>query len=425
MPGGRRAEPLACRIDGRYSAAVVSVSPPLPWTRRLWRALPRSARRAAAGQVAAMLAPHPDAVPPTTMPGLAVAGELDRESGLGEGARLMLQAAASAGYQVYPLCLTDRAAPLPPPGVPVVVHANAPHFAAALLGLPHALVRGRLVIGYWAWDLPVAPAGWRVGLDFVHEIWVPSRFTERALAPLAAAALGGARKLRRIPHPAAVRPPCPSPLGRKEFGFEPETVVVLTCFSLASSFERKNPLGTIAAFRAAFGDRADRLLVIKVTGAHSFPADLARLRTALSACNNIRLDTRLLPAADVHAMMACADIVLSLHRAEGFGLVPAEAMLLGKPVIATSWSGNMDYMTAASAALVGYRLIRAVDPRGVFTAPGAMWAEPNQNEAVAQLRRLANDPAARAALGAAAAVHARRVLGAEMLEHALAELTAA
>ena len=375
--------------------------------------------------MAAALAPRPTPIPPDATAGVAIAGELDRGSGLGEGARLMLQAAAILGHDVYPIRLGDRAAPLPPPGVPLIVHANAPQLAAALLGLPRALVRNRRVIGYWAWDLPVVPAGWRVGLGFVHDVWVPSRFTERALGPLVTQAPGGARTLRRVAHPVALHPPRPSALGRADFGFAPDTIVVLTCFSLASSFERKNPLGTIAAFRTAFADRADRLLVIKITDAEHFPADLARLRDAIDGHDNIRLDTRLLPAADVHAMMACADIVLSLHRSEGFGLVPAEAMLLGRPVIATGWSGNMDYMTASSAALVGYRLIRAVDPRGVFAAPGAMWAEPNHNEAVAQLRRLAGDPAARAALGAAAAAHAGRVLDASALEHALADLTAA
>ena len=69
--------------------------------------------------------------------------------------------------------------------------------------------------------------------------------------------------------------------------------------------------------------------------------------------------------------------MLSLHRSEGFGLVPAEAMLLGRAVVATGWSGNMDFMDADSAALVGYRLVPARDPRGVFEAPGADWAEPD------------------------------------------------
>jgi glycosyltransferase involved in cell wall biosynthesis len=346
-------------------------------------------------------------------PGLAVAGELARASGLGEGARLMLAAARQLGVATYSYTIGDREAALPPPGVPLVVHVNGPHMAAALLGLPRRLVEGRRVIGYWAWDLPVVPESWRSGLRFVHEVWVPSQFTRAALEPL----LGG--RLRCVPHPVAAQPIRPSVLTRADFGFPPGTVVVLVNFSLASSFERKNPLGMIAAFRAAFGDRPDRLMVIKLGDAAHFADDFDRLRKTVDASSNIRIDTRPLPTADLHAMTQAADIVLSLHRAEGFGLVPAEAMLLGRPIIATGWSGNMDYMDADSAALVGYRLVPAIDPRGVFTAPGAVWAEPDQACAIAHLRRLADDPAERAALGATGAAQARAQLGAAPLRRAI------
>ena len=129
-----------------------------------------------------------------------------------------------------------------------------------------------------------------------------------------------------------------------------------------------------------------------------------------------------MPAADSHALTACADIVLSLHRSEGFGLVPAEAMLLGRPVVATAWSGNMDFMDDSSAALVGYHLTPARDPRGVFEAPGAMWAEPDIAEAAGHLTRLAGDPAARATLAERGQVRAFERLGDGALRQALGGL---
>ena len=104
---------------------------------------------------------------------------------------------------------------------------------------------------------------------------------------------------------------------------------------------------------------------------------------------------------------------------EGFGLVPAEAMLLGRAVVATNWSGNTDFMDDATAALVPYRLVPAVDPRGVFQAAGAVWAEADGGAAAAQLRRLADDPEGRQALGARAQAAVRRLLGPDALAAAL------
>lgn len=158
--------------------------------------------------------------------------------------------------------------------------------------------------------------------------------------------------------------------------------------------------------------------MLKIGNPGHFPNDLARI-TAAAEAPNIRLETRTLPQADSHALTAAADIVLSLHRSEGFGLVPAEAMFLGKPVIATGWSGNLEFMDTHSAALVGYRLIPAHDPRQVYEVPGAVWAEADLTDAAAQLRRLADDAGERKALGARARVAVMARLNADKLADAV------
>jgi glycosyltransferase involved in cell wall biosynthesis len=310
----------------------------------------------------------------------------------------------------------DRAAGNGPlQGAPLVLHINAPQLPLALLRLPRGLIRGRRVIGYWAWELPTIPSDWRAGLPFVHEVWVPSRFTQAALEPL----LPG--RVRVVPHAVAAAPPSPSALDRAAFGLPSDAVVVLVSFSLASSFARKNPLGAIGAFRMAFGTRPDRVLVLKVGNADHDADGFAQLRQAADA-PNIRIETRSLPSADRHALTRAADIVLSLHRSEGFGLVPAEAMLLERPVIATNWSGNTDFMNEESAGLVGYRLVPARDPRGVFQAPGAVWAEPDLGQAAELLRQLADDPVRRAELGARGRAMALARLGPDGLAAALGTL---
>jgi glycosyltransferase involved in cell wall biosynthesis len=304
----------------------------------------------------------------------------------------------------------------PSPGVALVIHANAPMLPLVLLHLGRRWTARRRLIGYWAWELPSIPGDWRPGAGCVHEAWAPSRFTAQALEAL----LPG--RVRVVPHAIATNPPRPAALGREAFGLPAHAVVVLVSFNLASSFERKNPLGAIAAFRAAFGDRSDRLLVLKVTHVDHAPADFARLRDAAAGSANIRFETRIMPAAESHALTVASDIVLSLHRSEGFGLVPAEAMLLARPVIATGWSGNMDYMDDSCAALVDVDLVPARDPRRVYDVPGAVWAEPHIGEAVAHLRRLADDAEARTALGQRGRAMANSRLGAAGLEAALRDV---
>jgi glycosyltransferase involved in cell wall biosynthesis len=396
---------------------------------RLWRLLPASGRRALFARGTALLAPRPDRPPPPPSGGLAIVGELSRASGLGEAARLMAVALDGMGVANWALDVGDRLPggtatgrrmDAPPAGAPLLVHVNAPSLPWALLQLPRAVMRGRRVIAYWAWELPVVPDDWRLALPFVHEIWVLSQFTADAIATILPPRSGIA--LRVVPIPVAVAPPRPSAMDRAAFGLPADAVVVLVSFNIASSFARKNPLAAIAAFRQAFGDRPDRVLVLKVGHTDFFPDDLAVLTEAAGGAANIRFETRTLPTADTHALTACADIVLSLHRSEGFGLVPAEAMLLGRPVIATGWSGNMEFMDADSAALVDFTLIPAHDPRGVFEAPGAVWADPDTAHAASLLVRLADDPAERAALGARGRAMALRRLGDGALRDAVQAL---
>jgi glycosyltransferase involved in cell wall biosynthesis len=191
-------------------------------------------------------------------------------------------------------------------------------------------------------------------------------------------------------------------------------------FNLSSSMARKNPLGAIAAFRAAFGDSEGHMFVLKLSGTEDYQKDLALIREVIGDAPNIRLMTQTLPEARLRGLIAAADIVLSLHRSEGFGLIPATAMLLERPVVATGWSGNLDFMSAESAALVPYRLIPAVDPRGTYQLRGAAWAEPDFDDSVAWLRRLAGSAGLRASMGVAAKAYATEKLGAAPLLEALA-----
>jgi len=132
--------------------------------------------------------------------------------------------------------------------------------------------------------------------------------------------------------------------------------------------------------------------------------------------------TDTLPPDASLALTATSDIVLSLHRSEGFGLVAAEGMLLGKPVIATDWSATTEFMDASSTALIRFRLVSAEDERGIYAVSGAEWAEADLGHAAAWLRRLADDPDLRRTLGDAARAAALERLGTASLAQAVSDL---
>jgi glycosyltransferase involved in cell wall biosynthesis len=165
-----------------------------------------------------------------------------------------------------------------------------------------------------------------------------------------------------------------------------------------SVFERKNPLGLLEVFRAAFGGASNCHLVMKVNHAEQRPAEMRRIREAAGGLPVTIID-RTLDRNHVTALMQTCDCLVSLHRSEGFGLALAEAMYLSKPVIATAYSGNLDFTRPDNAFLVDYDLARI--PAGCEPYDeGLWWAQPNLEHAVSQLQSVVNAPEVRRARAA-------------------------
>lgn len=282
----------------------------------------------------------------------------------------------------------------------VILHVNSPFVPLASWHLGRCLLRGKYIVGYWAWELPAVPYDWRHGIPFVHEIWVPSAFTAAAVTGIAKG-----RAVRVVPYPVAV--------GRHErIGNQAETArpfTVLFIFNMASSFSRKNPLATIAAFRTAFGD--DRLvrLIVKTSNSQVFPSGINSIREAIGTARNIVLIDKTMSATEIERLYQECDVVMSLHRSEGFGLTLAEAMLHGLPVVATDWSGNVDFLNTDNGIPIPYRLVPAEDAQGTYQHPGMMWAEADIEAAAEALRRLRREPQLARRLGKAGAAYAVRV----------------
>jgi glycosyltransferase involved in cell wall biosynthesis len=386
----------------------------------LWRQLPQDFRRRGMSGLAATLARKPDRPGPSHSNGVVVAGDIDGANGLAESARIMHEVIAAHGMArgMVPLGLPS-VVPVSPADVPkdaaLLAVLNAPILPVGLLRLRRDFIAGRRVIGMWAWELPVVPGDWRYGAQFVHEIWAPSQFTADAVEVLAPGAV------RVVPYPLAALPALPLQGDRASFNLPADVLVVLTIFNLASSMARKNPLGNIGAFKAAFGSRKDCLFVLKVSGsAEVYSEDWKIIKAAIADAPNIRLISETLPEPQLRGLIAASDIVMSLHRSEGFGLVPAAAMLLGIPVVATGWSGNLTFMSAETSALISYRLIPVVDPRGNYDLKNAFWADPDVEEAASWLRRLADDAELRQRMGEAGRRHAQSAIGAGPVLAALA-----
>ena len=350
-----------------------------------------------------------DAVRSTGAPpdplGVNVAGYLHSVLGVGEVARRAIDALETQGIPALPVGLaaplsdsehTLLALPPDEDGFPInLVCANAdmlPRFAAEV---GSAFFAGRYTAGWWWWETAAFPERWHAAFDHVDEVWAGSRFVAESLAAVAPV------PVVRIPTP--VRRPETRPASREELGL-PQGFLFLFTFDFHSVVERKNPIGLIEAFTRAFpAEGAGPNLVLKSINADHQPRESERLRLAAAGHPRIHLLDRYVSVTEKNQMLAACDCYVSLHRAEGFGLGMAEAMLLERPVIATGYSGNLDFMSAANAFLVDHTL-RPIGPEAQPYPPDGEWAAPDVEHAAALMRHVVEHPedaVRRAARGAA------------------------
>jgi glycosyltransferase involved in cell wall biosynthesis len=278
---------------------------------------------------------------------------------------------------------------------PIVLHLNPPLYGLAYGMLPRRLrLRSRL-IAFWAWELDRMPGDWLLHAKFAEEFWVPSEFVAAALRRLLGPACGS--PIHVVPHAVDAMPFGPrrsaelAGAARARHGLPPAAFIAGYSFAMGSNWARKNPLAAVQAFGRAFppGGRPARLLLRCYDG-EVWPAGFAALAAAAAQDPRILLfdgERRRIPLVDLYHAI---DVYLSLHRSEGYGLNLAEAASLGTPVLATGWGLAADIAARAEVRSVGWRLVPVVDPQGAYTELGALWAEPDLDEAVAALRALAD-----------------------------------
>ena len=334
--------------------------------------------------------------------GVNLVGFLDAKSGLGEVARGCEVALRRANIPVQPINLPGWGSTFEKRNLPArlpfrinLIQQNADmmrHFTHAY-GVD--LFTGRYNIGFWFWELPSIRTDWFPSYRYFDEIWVASEFCRQAVQCI-------------TPLPVVRMPVVVDNLerrcryDRRHFQF-PDAVFVFCCiFDVSSSFERKNPLALVKAFRQAFRNSPDVLLCLKYSNPNYDTESVSKLAQEVEGATNIVAFDRLFSDEENVSLHSAIDCLVSSHRSEGFGLNLAEAMYFGKPVIGTRYSSNLDFMTDENSYLIDCSLTPIVANHGPYLA-GSVWAEPSVDHLTHLLRHVYEDSEGRSRKGRKAA----------------------
>lgn len=332
--------------------------------------------------------------------GVNLIGNIKAPTGLGQSMRLVGEILQASGvpFAVTPWVVPTDAATEPDPFAALetpddrygvnLIHVNPSEFPLPFLDLGTKRFSGHYNIAYWLWELQEFPEEWKASIRLADEIWTPSGFITDTLRKVTD------KPVLTVPYPVKT---CADPTwDRKRFGLPDDRFLFLCMYDGGSRADRKNPAAAIEAYRKAFAGREDEAadgyegvgLVLKV---HEETPEQTRQREKLcDGLKRVYVISGNLPKPEVDALTAACDSFVSLHRAEGFGLVMAEAMELGTPVIATDWSANTEFMDDTCACMVPCTLVPIRHTYGAFRR-GMHWAEPDTDAAAGFMRHLYTD----------------------------------
>jgi glycosyltransferase involved in cell wall biosynthesis len=323
---------------------------------------------------------------------IEVIGFFESYSGIGESARLCALSLRDSGFKVKCTSVESvyrKAAafswPLDgfyngndKPSIRIF-HLNPPMLPPAIFSLGFNAYKQSYNIGYWAWELEDIPSEWQSAVKYVNAVMTPSTFTTKAVKKHTS------KPVISVLHPVDYNLREINPGIKLKLGIPDSSFLISSIFSFGSALERKNPQSLIIGFKKAFMSNEDVRLVLK-----SNSGNVDEKRTIVDL---IAQDSRIIlideswDRADVLGLIKESDLYASFHRSEGFGLTLAEALLLNTPVIATNWSGNMDFCNESNSFLVETDLIPVVSDNPEFKESGdQVWAEVKPDSAVTTLK---------------------------------------
>lgn len=353
--------------------------------------------------------------------GVDLAGALESEKGVGEAVRSLARSLRSAGIPFAASSHRDHgsrnlaaarvdAGDSGSPYAISLVCVNAENVSEFIRLRGVDYFAGRHNVAHWVWETPEFPRRWEGETTEFDELWTPSSFVTDALREVSSV------PVHTIPYSLHEDvPPDPPP----SLGIPPDVFLFAFAFDFASCQTRKNPLGLVQAFRRAFGARRDVALLLKCAHSEFRTEQWTAVLEEARRCN-VRISDVVLDRPKMLALLERVDCYVSLHRSEGFGLTLAEAMSFGKPVIATGYSGNMDFMSAETSLLVGYTLVPVKDPWGPYRS-GYVWAEPDLEQAAESMRWVVEHREAAKQIGERARVSVRRMLDPAVIGRRVAE----
>ena len=268
-----------------------------------------------------------------------------------------------------------------------IFHINGDEVEQAIahLGGKDILKQGHNII-YPAWELSRYPIEWVKYLEYFHEVWAPSKFIQDSIEVAVTVPV--------VSMPLACEVSLTSFLSRRYFGLPKADYIFLFFFDIRSYVSRKNPSAVIDVFKQLLKDRpySNVRLVLKVNGLEISPPVMQKLIEEMGeSISRVTILYSVMSDNEVKNLIRCCDCFISLHRSEGFGRGMSEAMVLGKPVIATGYSGNMEFMNFDNSFPISFQL-RPLKMGEYVYWENQFWAEPDLNEALKAMTKLCDDP---------------------------------
>lgn len=335
-------------------------------------------------------------------PDWALLAHANEDLGVGEAARRLFSLMTASGVSVELVQFSGNNSPKRlEQNQSIRSHVTASNVVTCLNAdqTAHAVASNELFgqemgthVGFWAWELDSFPKSFEIAKRLVDEIWTISEFCQAAISK------SGATPVRVVRLPVPV-PKRKTVLNRNYFGLEDTKFLVVTSFDFFSDVRRKNPEGSIQSFLLAFPQAGKATLVVKSINGMFFKEEFEKLRDLAKGRIDIMFIDRHFSIYENAALLEIADVVLSLHRSEGYGLNLADAMARKTAVMATGYSGNLDFMDENSSFLVPHTYSTVTRYAGVKIS--SFWAEPDLDSAAGQLRHLAENPAKLARVSAA------------------------